>query len=178
VVARSDSDAITGGTGGAGRVIWLTPDAWTSAVFTVAGQRRDLTELPPQGSNVTLSGIPATLQVASASVKRSFAVGVLAAVVAVGACSTPVYTTDTAVRDLERQSQITHTQAVCIVTAIRTHFETEIEAGQKANHLTKLPADQLKLEVDGALAAIRAPSSTETDVARRAIASCAPAALR
>ena len=32
--------------------------------------------------------------------------------------------------------------------------------------------------IDGALAAIRAPSGTETDVARRAIASCAPGALR
>jgi hypothetical protein len=110
-------------------------------------------------------------------VNRSVAVGVLAAVVAIGACSTPVYTTDTAVRDLERQSQLTHTQAVCIVTAIRKHFETEIKAGQKANKLTALPADQLKLEVDGALAAIRAPSHTETEVARGAIAGCAPGAL-
>jgi hypothetical protein len=32
---------------GAERVIWLTPD---QPAFTVAGQRRDLTELPPQGS--------------------------------------------------------------------------------------------------------------------------------
>jgi hypothetical protein len=114
----------------------------------------------------------------SFAVKRSVAIGVLAAVVAIGACSTPVYTTDSAVRDLERQSQLTHTQAVCIVTAIRKHFETEIEAAQKKNKLTALPADQLKLEVDGALAAIRAPSGTETDVGRRVIAGCAPAALR
>jgi hypothetical protein len=119
-----------------------------------------------------------TLQVASTVVKRSFAVAVLAAVVVVGACSTPVYTTDTAVRDLERQAHLTQTQAECIVSAIRKHFETEIEATQKANKLTALPADQLKLEIDGALAAIRAPSGTETDVARRAIASCAPGALR
>jgi hypothetical protein len=111
-------------------------------------------------------------------VKRSFAVAVLAAVVALGACSTPVYTTDTAVSDLEHQSHLTHTQAECIVTAIRKHFETAIEASQKANKLTALPADQLKLEIDGALAAIRAPSQTETDVARRAIAGCAPGALQ
>jgi hypothetical protein len=111
-------------------------------------------------------------------VRFRFTVGVLAAVVAIGACSTPVYTTDTATRDLERQSQLTPTQAVCIVTAVRKHFEAEIKAGQKANKLTALPADRLKLEVDGALAAIRAPSATETDVARRAIAGCAPAALR
>src|SRR6266566_1557987 len=38
---------ITGGAGGAGRVIWLTPG---TPAITVAGQRRDLTELPPQGS--------------------------------------------------------------------------------------------------------------------------------
>ncbi len=111
-------------------------------------------------------------------VKRSFAVAMLAAVVVVGACSTPVYTTDSAVRDLERQSQLTHTQAECIVSVIRKHFETAIEATQKANKLTKLPADQLKLEVDGALAAIRAPSGTETDLARRAVAGCAPGDLQ
>jgi hypothetical protein len=35
------------GAGGAERVIWLTPD---EPAITVAGQRRDLTELPPQGS--------------------------------------------------------------------------------------------------------------------------------
>ena len=110
--------------------------------------------------------------------KRSFAVAVLAAVVTLGACSTPVYTTDTAVRDLERQSHLNPTQAECIVTAIRKHFETAIEATQKVNKLTALPADQLKLEVDGALAAIRAPSRTETDVARRAVAGCAPGTLQ
>ena len=115
-----------------------------------------------------------------AAVRRKLAAAVLAvvAVVAVGACSTPVYTTDTAVHDLERQSHLTHTQAECIVRAIRKHFETAIEATQKTNKLTALPADQLKLEVDGALAAIRAPSRTETDVARRAIADCAPGALQ
>ena len=110
--------------------------------------------------------------------KRTFVVAVLAAVLVAGACSTPVYTTDTAERDLERQAQLTPAQAACIVTAIRTHFEAEIEQSQTANKLSVLPADQLKLEVDGALAAIRAPSGTETDVARRAIAHCAPGSLR
>jgi len=111
-------------------------------------------------------------------VRRRFALAVVAAVVVLGACSTPVYTTDTAVHDLERQSHLTHTQAECIVGAIRKHFETAIEAAQKTNKLTALPADQLKLEVDGALAAIRAPSRTETDVARRAVAGCAPGSLQ
>ena len=110
--------------------------------------------------------------------RRRFALAVLAAVVVLGACSTPVYTTDTAVHDLERQSHLTHAQAECIVGAIRKHFETAIEAAQKTNKLTALPADQLKLEVDGALAAIRAPSRTETDVARRAVAGCAPGSLQ
>jgi hypothetical protein len=111
------------------------------------------------------------------AVRHHLAVAALAIVVVAGACSTPVYTTDTAVRDLERQSNLTHTQAECIVTAIRAHFDVEIKATQKANKLTALPADQLKLEVDGALAAIRAPSGTETDAARLAVARCAPGAL-
>jgi hypothetical protein len=47
LVAPGDSDEFTGGTGGAERVIWLTPDR---PAITVAGQRRGLTELPPRGS--------------------------------------------------------------------------------------------------------------------------------
>jgi hypothetical protein len=114
-------------------------------------------------------------------VKRRFAVrrfAVLGLAVLAGACSTPVYTSSSAVRDLERQSGLTPTQAQCIVTAIRRHFETEIEAKQKANKLSALPADRLKLEVDGALAALRAPTGAEENVARVAIARCAPGALQ
>jgi hypothetical protein len=111
-------------------------------------------------------------------VRRSFAVVVLAVAVSAGACSTPVYTSASAVRDLERQSNLTSTQAQCIVTAIRRHFEVEIEAKQKANKLSALPADRLKLEVDGALAALRTPTGTEQGVARVAIDRCAPGALR
>ena len=110
--------------------------------------------------------------------RRSLAVAILFVALAAGACSTPVYTSDAAVRDLERQSQLTHTQAECIVNAIRRHFETEIVAQQKANKLTKLPADRLKLEVDGALAALREPSGAEQLLARRAISTCAPGDLR
>ena len=104
--------------------------------------------------------------------------GVVALVVVTAACSTPVYTSDRAIRDLERQSHLTTTQAGCIVTAIRRHFETEIEHTQKANHGSRLLPDRLKLEVDGALAALRAPSGSENLAARTAIAKCAPAALR
>jgi hypothetical protein len=116
-------------------------------------------------------------------VSRSFVVplrafAVLGLAVVAGACSTPVYTSASAVRDLERQSHLTPKQAQCIVKAIRGHFETEIEAKQKANKLSPLPADRLKLEVDGALAALRAPTGAEDDVARVAIARCAPDALR
>ena len=82
------------------------------------------------------------------------------------------------VRDLERQSNLTPTQAGCVVTAIRRHFETEIAQTQKANHGSRLLPDRLKLEVDGALAALRAPSGSENLAARTAIAKCAPAALR
>jgi hypothetical protein len=105
-------------------------------------------------------------------------VAVIAVAVVAGACSTPVYTSDMAVRDLERQSGLTHLQAECIVTAIRRHFDAEIEQSQRANRLSALPADQLKLEVDGALAAIRAPTGAEQGVARKAIAGCAPGMLR
>ena len=103
---------------------------------------------------------------------------VLAVAFGLSACSTPVYTSDAAVRDLENRSQLTHREAVCIVGAIRKHFETEINAKQKANNLSALPADRLKLEVDSALAAIRAPSGSEQQVARLAVAGCAPHALR
>ena len=112
------------------------------------------------------------------AVKRRVAVVLLGFAMLAGACSTPVYTSGAAVRDLERKSGLTATQAQCIVDAIRHHFETEIEAKQKANKLSALPADQLKLEVDGALAALRKPTGSEQDVARVAIAHCAPAALR
>jgi hypothetical protein len=111
-----------------------------------------------------------------AALLRGFAV--LGFAVLAGACSTPVYTSSSAVRDLERQSGLTPTQAQCVVNAIRRHFETEIEAKQKTNKLSALPADQLKLEVDGALAALRTPTGSEEDVARVAIARCAPGALR
>lgn len=94
-----------------------------------------------------------------------------------GACSTPVYTGDRAVRDLERQANLTHTQATCIVKAIRAHFESEIKAAQKANKGSPLPADQLKLEVDGALAALHEPSGGEQLATRQAIVRCAPGAL-
>jgi hypothetical protein len=95
-----------------------------------------------------------------------------------GACSSRVYTSDKAVRDLERQSHLSHAQAECIVTAIRRHFEVVITASQKANKGSPLPADRLRLEVNNALAAIRAPTGSEQAVARAAIARCAPDALR
>ena len=96
---------------------------------------------------------------------------------AAGACSTPVYTSSRAVRDLERQSNLTHSQATCIVDAIRKHFEDEIKAAQQANHGSKIPADDLKLQVDGALAALKQPSGSDEDAARTAILRCAPDAL-
>jgi hypothetical protein len=111
-------------------------------------------------------------------VRRSLAVAIVAVALIAGACSTPVYTSDTAVHDLETRSGLTHTQAECIVNAIRKHFETEIVAKQKANHLTKLPADRLKLEIDGALAALRSPTGAEQLAARRAISTCAPGDLQ
>jgi type IV pilus biogenesis protein CpaD/CtpE len=111
-------------------------------------------------------------------VRPSLAVVVVAGALAAGACSTPGYTGDAAVRDLERQSHLTRAQAECIVKTIRGHFETEIEAKQRANNLTALPADRLKLEVDSALAALRVPTGAEQELARTAIAACAPAALR
>jgi hypothetical protein len=110
--------------------------------------------------------------------RRNVAGAVLAAVVVAGGCSTPVYTSATAVSDLERQSHLTAVQANCIVTAIRRHFALEIEALQRANKLSVLPADQLKLQVDGALAALSAPTGSDQNFARNAIAGCAPGALR
>jgi hypothetical protein len=110
-------------------------------------------------------------------VRRTLAVAILGVALVAGACSTPVYTSDRAVRDLERQSQLTHTQASCIVTAIRRHFEIEIKAKQRVNKLSALPADRLKLEVDGALATLSAPSGLEELAARTAISKCAPGAL-
>ncbi len=98
-------------------------------------------------------------------------------VLACGACSTPLYTRDQAVTDLQRQANLTHTQATCVVSGIRTYYEGLIEAKQKAHNLSALPADRLKLEVDNALAAINEPTAAERAAARQVIARCAPAAL-
>jgi hypothetical protein len=110
-------------------------------------------------------------------VSRTLAVAILAVAFLVGACSTPVYTTAKAVRDLELRSELTHAQATCIVTAIRQHFANVIKASQRANKGSPLPADRLKLEVDGALASLRAPTGSEELAARNAISRCAPGAL-
>ena len=165
----------TGGAGGAERVIWLTPD---TPAITVAGQRRDLTELPPRGSNETLSARSTKRRLASANMSRSVAVVVLVGALCVGACSTKPYTGDKAVRDLVRKSNLTVAQAECIVTSIQNQFKVRIVAKQKANNGSPLPADRLKLEVDSALAAISQPTVGEQAAARVAIAKCAPAALR
>ena len=110
--------------------------------------------------------------------RRSLSAAVLLGIVlGAGACSTPVYTTDRAVRDLEHQANLTHTQATCIVDAIRAHFVAETKAAQKANKGSALPADQLKLEVDGALATLQEPSRSEQLATRQAIVRCAPGAL-
>jgi hypothetical protein len=111
-------------------------------------------------------------------VRRSLAIAVLGVAFFASACSTSVYTSDQAVRDLERQADLTHAQAECIVTAIQRHFEVVIKESQKANKGSPLPADRLRLEVDSALAAIRDPTGSERAVARSAIARCAPGALR
>jgi hypothetical protein len=111
-------------------------------------------------------------------VSRRFAVAILGVALIAGACSTHVYTSERAVRDLQRQSQLTHRQAECIVTAIRKHFEGVITAAQKANKGSKLPADRLELEVDGALASIKEPSGNDHAVTRAAIQRCAPGTLR
>jgi len=112
-------------------------------------------------------------------VRRRLAAAVLLIGIVLGAsaCSTPVYTSDRAVQDLEQQANLTHTQATCIVAAIRADFVAEIKAAQKANKGSALPADQLKLEVDGALATLQEPSRSEQLATRRAIVRCAPGAL-
>jgi hypothetical protein len=111
-------------------------------------------------------------------VRRSVAAAIVGVALVTGACSTPVYTSDAAVRDLERQSHLTHTQATCIVTAIRRHFSDEINSKQRANNLSALPADRLKLEIDDALATLREPNGPDELAARNAISRCAPGALR
>jgi hypothetical protein len=111
-------------------------------------------------------------------VSRNLAVVLLVFAVIVSACSTSPYTSDEAVRDLEAQSQLTHAQATCVVTAIRKHFEVLIKARQKAINGSPLPADRLRLEVDSALATIRGPRVSEQEAARAAVAKCAPGALR
>lgn len=98
--------------------------------------------------------------------------------VIVSACSTRPYSSDKAVRDLEEQSQLTHTQAKCVVTSIRKHFEVAIKARQKKIKGSPLPADRLRLEVDSALATIRGPRASEQAAARAAIQKCAPNELR
>jgi hypothetical protein len=102
---------------------------------------------------------------------------VLVVVAFAAACSTPVYTSGRAVRDLETRSNLTHTQATCIVAAIRKHFEDEIKAAQKANNGSRIPPDDLKLQVDGALAALKEPTGGDEAAAHAAILRCAPNAL-
>ena len=94
-----------------------------------------------------------------------------------GACSTPVYTRDQAVRDLQQESSLTRRQAECVVTAIGRYFERQIVATQKANKGSPLPADRLKLEVDGALAGLHEPTAAQQLAARRAITQCAAGSL-
>jgi hypothetical protein len=110
-------------------------------------------------------------------VRRSVVAAVVGLTLALGACSTPAYTSGRAVSDLEKRANLTHTQATCIVSAIRRHFEDEIKAAQKANHGSAIPADDLKLQVDGALAALKEPSGGDESAARAAILRCAPGAL-
>jgi hypothetical protein len=165
----------TGGAGGAERVIWLTPG---TPAITVAGQRRDLTELPPRGSPMTLSARSPNRPLASTPVRRSVAVVVVVIALCATACSTKPYKSDKAVRDLVARAHLTVAQSECIVTAIQNHFKALIKAQQKANNGSPLPADRLKLEVDSALASISQPTASDTAAARRAIAKCAPDALR
>ena len=98
--------------------------------------------------------------------------------VIVSACSTRPYTSDKAVRELEEQTDLTPTQAECVVASIRKHFEVRIKARQKELNGSPLPADRLRLEVNSALATIRAPRVSEQEAARVAIAKCAPGWLR
>jgi hypothetical protein len=110
-------------------------------------------------------------------VRRALASVVVVIALGAGACSTPAYTSGRAVSDLESKANLTHSQATCIVDAIRKHFEDEIKAGQKANNGSAIPADDLKLQVDGALAALKAPTGSDEDATRTAILRCAPGAL-
>jgi hypothetical protein len=110
-------------------------------------------------------------------VRRSIAAVVVGVALVAGACSTPAYTSGRAVSDLETKANLTHSQATCIVDAIRKHFEEEIKAAQKANHGSAIPADDLKLQVDGALAALKEPAGSDEDATRTAILRCAPGAL-
>lgn len=110
--------------------------------------------------------------------RRSVIVAILSFALFAAACSTPVYTSDQAVRDLERKSSLTHTQADCVVSAIRRYFSDQIKATQKANKGSQLPADRLKLEIDGALAGLHAPTGAQQLAAREAVVKCAPGALK
>ena len=110
--------------------------------------------------------------------RRTVAAAIVGVALVTGACSTPVYTSDAAVRDLERQSHLTHTQATCIVSAIRGYFSDEIKSKQRANKLSALPADRLKLEIDDALATLREPNGPDELATKNAISRCAPAALK
>jgi hypothetical protein len=110
-------------------------------------------------------------------VRRTLAIAIIGVALAAGACSTPEYTSSTAVHDLEQQTNLTERQASCIVDAIRRHFETEIKDAQKANGGSAIPAADLKLQVDGALAALKEPSANERVATRDAIGRCAPGAL-
>ncbi|HEX4492850.1 MAG TPA: hypothetical protein VH914_16710 [Acidimicrobiia bacterium] len=109
--------------------------------------------------------------------RRLLVVPIVVLALAASACSTPVYTSGRAVSDLETKADLTHTQATCIVAAIRKHFEVEIKAAQKANNGSAIPADDLKLQIDGALAALKEPTGTDRAATRTAILRCAPNAL-
>jgi hypothetical protein len=109
-------------------------------------------------------------------VRRSFLAALVGVALVAGACSTPVYTSGRAVSDLEVKANLTHTQATCIIDAIRKHFEDEIKAAQKANGGSAIPKNDLKLQVDGALAALKEPTGIDEDATRTAILRCAPGA--
>jgi hypothetical protein len=110
-------------------------------------------------------------------VKNGLVVAMVGAVALLGACSSHPYTSAKAVRDLEQQAGLTHTQAECVVKAIRVHFKTLIIARQKAIGGSALPSDRLRLEVDNALGSIKAPKLADQLATRRGIAKCAPNAL-
>jgi hypothetical protein len=110
--------------------------------------------------------------------KNGLAVALVGAVALLAGCSNSPYTSAEAVRDLEQQAGLTHTQAECVVNSIRVHYKTRIKAKQKAIGGSPLPSDRLRLEVDNALGSIRAPNLAEQLAARRGIAKCAPDVLR